>query len=180
MGTNLSFVSNLCESINQRTFPIYEFACSRTSSFLRIALSESLGRNPIGECFVRQCGPMFFNLTPLVKPVWMKGLRRCADAFVRVWDQNGQFGPYVYLNTGEIVVAHSTSGAQIPSALALAALAFPERAENYLRVARSAGRAFAEEDLRSGVTSGGLGDALQCADSMLVDSVRQIPEHLPR
>ncbi len=100
-----------------------------------------------------------------VKASWLLGLRRCADALVRTWDMEGQFGQFVDHATGRILTANSTSGAIIPAGLVLAARRFPERRSDYLRVALAAGAEFERDHLRRGYTTGGPGDAAQCADS---------------
>ena len=63
-------------------------------------------------------------------------LRRTADAFVRLWEQYGQFGQFVREGTGEILVGGSTAGAIAPGALAMAAEYFGSPL--YLKVAREA------------------------------------------
>lgn len=103
--------------------------------------------------------------TDLIKSSWETGLKKCADAFVRLWDENGQFGQFVDHDTGGILVANSTSGALVPAALLRAAEYFPDSEQDYRRVAAESGRYFVDGDLRSGVTSGGPGDAAQCPDS---------------
>lgn len=100
-----------------------------------------------------------------VKTEWLEGLRKCADAFVRTWDTEGQLGQFVDHDTGRIVVANSCSGGIAPAALVLAARRFPGRREDYLRVARAAADHFENDYLRPGCTTGGPGDAAQCADS---------------
>jgi Right handed beta helix region len=101
----------------------------------------------------------------LIKPGWSAGLKKCADAFVKLWDENHQFGQFVDHNTGKILVANSTSGALVPAALVRAAEYFPEASAKYLRVAVESAAHFTDNDLRRGITSGGPGDAAQCPDS---------------
>jgi hypothetical protein len=92
----------------------------------------------------------------------VKGVGRCADAFVRLWDRDKQFGQYVDVDTGEIVVGGSTSGGLAPAGLALAG-AYLKR-DDCLAVAHAAGEQMYERYVRAGVTCGGPGDALQCPD----------------
>ena len=47
--------------------------------------------------------------------------KKCADAFVKLWQQYGQFGQFVDLQTGQIVVGGSTAGAMAGAALCEAA-----------------------------------------------------------
>lgn len=96
-------------------------------------------------------------------PDWDRALRAATDVFVRLWRKNRQFGQFLHQETGEILVGGSTSGALVPAALAAAWRRFRE--EEYLRVARESGRAFADHLLRAGYTNGGPGDALQNPDS---------------
>jgi hypothetical protein len=100
-----------------------------------------------------------------IKPHWLAGLQKCADAFVRTWDTEGQFGQFVDHDTGRILVANSASGGIVPAALVLAARRFPHRRADYLRVARAAAEHFESDYLRRGYTTGGPGDAMQCPDS---------------
>lgn len=100
-----------------------------------------------------------------IKPEWLAGLQKCADAFVRTWDREGQFGQFVDHDTGEILVANSASGGIASAALVLAARRFPEHRADYLRVASASAAYFDVEYLRRGFTTGGPGDAAQCPDS---------------
>jgi hypothetical protein len=93
----------------------------------------------------------------------VKGVGRCADAFVRLWDRYKQLGQYVDVETGELIVGGSTSAGLAPAGLALAA-AYLKR-DDYLAVAKAAAEHMYERYVRIGVTCGGPGDALQCPDS---------------
>ena len=99
---------------------------------------------------------------PVPQP-WLDALRRLADAFVRLWEENGQFGQFVDVETGKLLVGGSTSGAMAPGGLALAAQVFGD--ERYLRVARQSAELFYRRDLRNGLTTGGPGEILQAPDS---------------
>ncbi|MFF2094295.1 hypothetical protein [Paenibacillus sp. NPDC058174] len=94
---------------------------------------------------------------------WKAGVKRLADAFVRLWEQNGQFGQFVDVHTGDIIVGGSTSGAIVPAGLMLAAEYFND--EKYAAAARESARLYVERDLRAGYTTGGPGEILQCPDS---------------
>lgn len=98
-----------------------------------------------------------------VKPSWRKGVKRVCDAFVKLWNENKQFGQFVHSLTGEICVGGSTSGAIVPAALVLAANYFKE--PKYLAVAQAAAEKFYREFTAKGLSSGGPGDALQNPDS---------------
>ncbi|HEY3377493.1 MAG TPA: hypothetical protein VGL77_08365 [Armatimonadota bacterium] len=94
---------------------------------------------------------------------WETGTRRLADAFVRLWEQYGQFGQFVDVETGELCVGGSTSAAIAPAGLALASQYFGE--EQYLTVAQAAASAMYEQFTQAGYTTGGPGEILQCPDS---------------
>jgi hypothetical protein len=93
---------------------------------------------------------------------WVRGVGRCADAFVRLWDREKQFGQYVDVETGDVVIGGSTSAGLAPAGLALAA-AYLKR-DDCLAVAHASAEQMYERYVRAGVTCGGPGDALQCPD----------------
>jgi hypothetical protein len=94
---------------------------------------------------------------------WEEGTRRCADAFVRLWDRYGQFGQFVDSETGEIIVGGSASAAIAPAGLALAAVFFGQ--PEYGRVARASAEDYYVRFVRQGYTTGGPGEILQNPDS---------------
>jgi hypothetical protein len=94
---------------------------------------------------------------------WRTGLRRCADALVRLWDRHRQLGQHLAVDTGEVAVGGSTAGALAPAALALAARAFSSEA--YLAAATAMATAYHQRYVRAGLTLGGAPAALQCPDS---------------
>lgn len=98
-----------------------------------------------------------------VKDPWREGTRGVCEAFVRLWETNGQFGQFVDSRTGDIRVGGSTSAALAPAALALAADYFGDA--RYLDVALRSAEHFHQHFTRRGITCGGPGDALQNPDS---------------
>lgn len=101
--------------------------------------------------------------TSLIKPEWETSARRLAQAFVRTWKKEGQFGNYVHPDTGEIMIFNSTSGAMAPAGLALAGQYFRE--SEFLKVAQASARFYYARDLVGlGLTGGGCADILQDAD----------------
>lgn len=98
-----------------------------------------------------------------VKPAWRKGVKRVCAAFVKLWNENQQFGQFVHSLTGEICVGGSTSGAIVPAALVLAADYFSEK--KYLAVAEAAAEKFYREFTVKGLSCGGPADACQNPDS---------------
>ena len=115
---------------------------------------------------------LFYGLSTLaampeedIKPVWLDCFRRAADAFVRLWDANGQFGQFIDHHTGELLVSGSLSAGIAPAGLVLAARRFPDRAADYLRVATAAAEHYDHDYLQQGLTNGGPGEIAQCPDS---------------
>jgi hypothetical protein len=98
-----------------------------------------------------------------VKPAWSDGTRGVCDSFVKLWQENRQFGQFVDSLTGEIRVGGSTSAAIAPAALSLAADYFRE--PRYLEVAVESAEYFYQTYTRAGLSCGGPGDALQNPDS---------------
>jgi hypothetical protein len=98
-----------------------------------------------------------------VKAEWKTGMQRVCDAFVSLWNKNGQFGQFVDSRNGQIIVGGSTSGANAVGGLVLAAkwFGYPE----YLKVAEEAGEYYYRNYTSKGITCGGPGDALQNPDS---------------
>ncbi len=95
--------------------------------------------------------------------VWLSGYRGLAEAFVRLWNRYGQFGQFVNVETGDLMVGATTSGGIVPAGLALAAeiLGWPRA----LDVAEAAAGLYYDRDVCSGVTNAGPGEILQAPDS---------------
>lgn len=104
-----------------------------------------------------------FDLLDDIPERFIQGTRRLADAFARLWAQEGQFGQFVDCITGALAVGGSTCGAIIPAGLALAARFFGE--ERYLHIAKEAAHMLYMRDAQQGYTTGGPGEILQCPDS---------------
>ncbi|HEX3903660.1 MAG TPA: hypothetical protein VH853_12480 [Polyangia bacterium] len=96
-------------------------------------------------------------------PTWGKAARLCAEALARLWERHRQFGQFVDVDSGELIVGGSSSAGIAPAALAQAAAYFKE--PRYLQIAEESGRHFYERFVEVGMTCGGPGDALQCPDS---------------
>lgn len=94
---------------------------------------------------------------------WAAGARRLADRFVTTFRRYGQLGQYLDCETGDVVVGGSTAAAMAPGALALAGQysGCPE----YVEVAVALARQLDERDVAAGITTGGPGEILKCADS---------------
>jgi hypothetical protein len=98
-----------------------------------------------------------------LKPAWKSLLRRCADALVTIYEKYGQFGQVANVETGEMVVNGSTSGALNIGALAQASVYFQE--PRYLKVAEAAGEMYYRRDLAQGYCGGAPAEILQSPDS---------------
>ncbi len=94
---------------------------------------------------------------------WAAGTRRLADRFVDTFRRFGQLGQYLDCETGDVVVGGSTAAAMAPGALALAGQYFNQ--PEYIAVAEAIARQLDERDVRDGITTGGPGEILKCADS---------------
>jgi alpha-L-fucosidase len=94
---------------------------------------------------------------------WAAGTRLLTDRFVDTFRRFGQLGQYLDCETGDVVVGGSTAAAMAPGALALAGQYFAYPA--YTEVAEAAARQLDERDVRAGITTGGPGEILKCADS---------------
>ena len=98
-----------------------------------------------------------------IPPHLPAGARKCADAFVRLWDTYGQLGQFVDLRTGELAVGNSTAGAMAGVALTACHGYFHE--SRYLEVAEASTLLLYERDALQGFTAGGPEEVLQCPDS---------------
>lgn len=94
---------------------------------------------------------------------WKAALQKQADAFVRLWEREGQFGHFVDVETGDICIGNSTAGAIVCGGLALASQKYSN--PKYLEVAKLAGRKYYTDYVRKGYTTGGPGEILSTPDS---------------
>ncbi|MDP4213932.1 MAG: hypothetical protein Q8926_15050, partial [Bacteroidota bacterium] len=100
----------------------------------------------------------------LIKHEWEQAAKRLAQAFVKTWKENGQFGQYVNAATGKTIIFNSTAGAIAPAGLALASAYFHE--PEYLEVAKASALYFYNQYvIKLGLTGGCCGDILQDADA---------------
>ena len=98
-----------------------------------------------------------------VKPAWENGTRGVADAFVKLWKNNKQFGQFVDSQTGEIAVGGSTGAGLAPAALAFTSRYYNDKI--YLEVACQSAQMMYDDYISKGISCGGPGDALQNPDS---------------
>lgn len=94
---------------------------------------------------------------------WEAGARRLADQFVATFRAFGQLGQYLDCEIGDVVVGGSTAAAMAPGALALAGQYFAQ--PEYLDVAGKLAWQLYCRDVQAGITTGGPGEILKCADS---------------
>lgn len=94
---------------------------------------------------------------------WETSIKKLADAFVITWQKNKTWGNYLNIETGDIAVYNTSSGALAVGGLALASEYFNEPL--YLKIAMEAANNYYEEYSLIGFTSGGCGDILQNSDS---------------
>lgn len=97
------------------------------------------------------------------KPAWVESAKKCADAFVKLFQTYGTFGQFINVMTGEMIVDCSTSGAMGPGALAKAWEYFGK--EEYLTTAKQACKFYYQHHVCQGITSGGPGEILSAPDS---------------
>ena len=98
-----------------------------------------------------------------VPAAWREGLRRLADAFVRLWERHGQFGQFIDIATDGILIGGTACGSSAPGGLALASRVLKD--SRYLEVAIASTRSYCERFLRRGLVNGGPGEILQNPDS---------------
>ncbi|MCX7843285.1 MAG: hypothetical protein N2489_09470 [Clostridia bacterium] len=98
-----------------------------------------------------------------VKELWKNGAKKCAEAFVRLWDRYKDFGQFVDSATGELIVYKSASAGIAPAGLALASVYFNN--PRYLEVAEEAANHYYESYVNRGITNGGPCEICQCPDS---------------
>ena len=94
---------------------------------------------------------------------WETNVRLLADAFVNTWKKEGTWGNYLDVETGDVAVYNTTSGAMAVAGLALASEYYTN--PSYLEVACEAAADYYDNFALVGFTSGGCGDILQNADS---------------
>ncbi|WP_218127733.1 hypothetical protein [Niabella drilacis] len=98
-----------------------------------------------------------------IKADWEWRIRKLADAFVKTWKEEGQWGNDLDHETGKVAVYNSSGGVMAIAGLALASRYYhnPE----YLRVAEAAAAYYYKNFALTGMTTGACADILQNADS---------------
>ena len=95
--------------------------------------------------------------------MWKTGTLALANLFVKTFRRYGQLGQYLDCETGEVVVGGSTASAMAPGALAVAGQYFDRH--DYVETAEAIAAHLDERDVQAGITTGGPGEILKCADS---------------
>ncbi|MBO9610794.1 MAG: hypothetical protein J7639_32890 [Paenibacillaceae bacterium] len=98
-----------------------------------------------------------------IPSLWKEGYGRACDAFVRLWENNGQFGQFIDIERETILIGGTASAGIAPAALALASKYWNR--PDYLAIAEQAADYYNEYFVRQGVTTGGPGEICQCPDS---------------
>lgn len=98
----------------------------------------------------------------MVPSEWISKLKTTADIFLKNWERYSQTGQFLDTRTSEIVVGGSTGGAILPAGLVLLYRYTQEK--KYLELAAKIADHYYQNYLKSGISCGGVGDALQCAD----------------
>ncbi|MCU7552619.1 hypothetical protein OCK74_26100 [Chitinophagaceae bacterium LB-8] len=128
------------------------------------------------------------NHQDLINPQWEGGLRKCADALLKVWDKYGQFGQFINVDNLEMNINGSTAGAYAGAGLALASVYFND--QKYLEIAETATNYYYNNFLLKGYSGGGPAEILQAPDSetlanmleacMVLFDVTQKPEWIEK
>lgn len=155
---------------------------ARTFDFLRTAVSPSgfvYGRFSEGtwadtrRLYLRyQADSLYFLAKSLllmrhrgdtIGEGWLDLPRGIADAFVTMWDRDGQLGQYADANTGEILIGRTCAAGLAPAGLLIAAELLDE--PRYAQAAADIGGYYHERFTRRAFTNGGPGDISQAHDS---------------
>jgi hypothetical protein len=98
-----------------------------------------------------------------VKPEWETMFSKLADGIVTLWNNYGQFGQFVDVETGKIDVNNSSAGIVCASGLALASRYYKQ--PRYMEVAKKSAKFYYERDLSKGYSGGGAREMMQASDS---------------
>lgn len=125
------------------------------------------------ETFVRSQGDFMYmaqlhfkemkRLNIAVPDYWYKSLKKQVDVFVNLWNRYKQIGQFLNVETGDICIGGSTSGAIVPAGLALASQTFSN--PSYLSVAELLAEKYYNDYVLKGYTCGGPGEILSSPDS---------------
>lgn len=92
-----------------------------------------------------------------------RSIYRQAEAFVRLYEKNGQIGQFIDMEKETLIQGDTACGAMAPAAMALASEYFGE--ERFLKTAEALGELYQREYLEKGFLNGGPGEICQAPDS---------------
>lgn len=98
-----------------------------------------------------------------INPEWEQKVHYLADAFVKTWKRERQWGNFLHNGTGDIAVYNTSGGVMAVAGLTLAAAYFNE--PSYLTTAQEAAEYYNGLFQNTGMTTGACADILQNADS---------------
>lgn len=104
---------------------------------------------------------------------WKDMFKKNSDAVVKLWEDNGELGQFIDVESGKIEIRNSTSGAIYIGALTLASKFYNN--PKYIETAEAIAKHYCERDLAKGYTGGGPAEILQCPDS---ESAAELAESL--
>ena len=97
-----------------------------------------------------------------VKPEWETMFRKMADGLVNLWNNYGQFGQFVDVETGKMDINGSSAGVVCATGLTLASKYFSN--PKYLEIAEKAAKYYYDRDLSKGYTGGSPVEEMQSPD----------------
>lgn len=100
---------------------------------------------------------------PDAPSAWSEAAIRLAEAFERLWCRHGQWGQFVDVHSGRMVVGGSACGGTALAGMALASQRFAR--PEWLGVALAAARAYGTDAIDLGLLVGGPGEILKAPDS---------------
>ena len=103
------------------------------------------------------------NVKWRIPELWHQSILDLANFFVNMWNKYHQFGQFIDIMTGDILVGNSSSSSNAIAGLVLASK-FEDNLD-YLRVAIEAGEYYYKNYIQKGLSNGGPGEILQCPDS---------------
>lgn len=94
---------------------------------------------------------------------WKTKTQQVIKSLLAIWNKNGQLGQFINSESGKIEVGGSTSAAILPAGLVLSSVYFGKKA--FAKAAEYIAEQLYADFMKTGLTCGGPGDALQAADS---------------
>lgn len=99
-----------------------------------------------------------------IKPEWENATRKLAEAFIRTWKKDKEFGQFIAPETGLIAVYNSAAGVNVPAGLAIASAYFNQ--PEWLKIAESSADSYFNRfTVKQGLTGGNCGDISMDSDS---------------